>query len=163
MPVANNGRVGVYEYRAEPIELGFAALFGFDSEQTLWQKVSGEDTLTSESREFIPLAGFVFDQETVRAGALIFESKLTLNQELDSNELMLVIDIHRDGKLWFYQSISLKPFLNKNCSSCPSEVYQNLPAPLQEGDVFKSYLWNRGKQTFGFENIDIRLININLP
>lgn len=163
-PVVNNGRIGVYQYSTEPHELGFAGLFGFDAEQTLWQsKLGAADTILQESREFIPLAGFTIDEETTGSGALLFESKLGHSQEPDSSELLLVIDIHRDGKLWFYQSVSLKPFLNKDCNSCPAEVYQNIPAPLQEGDVFKCYLWNRGKQTIEIENIDIRIINLNVP
>jgi hypothetical protein len=162
-PIANNGRVGIYQYSKEMFELSFADMFGFDPDAALWSKSFDNDSIQDASAEFVPLALLVADTLTVKAEALLFGSTL-IRQNLDSEaELLLVIDIQRGGKLLHYSSIALKPFLQDDCTSCVAEVYHPLPLKLETGDVFKCYLWNRNKQVFGLENFDIQLIKLNLP
>lgn len=162
-PVTNNGRVGIYKYSNENIELSFAGMFGFKPGTALWSKSFANDSILDASAEFVPLALLVTDTCTAQAEALLYNANL-IRQDMDAGAgLLLVIDIQRGGKLLHYNSIALKPFIQDNCTSCVAEVYHPLPLQLEKGDVFKCYLWNRDKQVFGLENIDIQLIQLNLP
>jgi hypothetical protein len=148
VPVANNGRIGLYRLNRNDSPKQLSALI-VPSMVELIPTVPDSIDIDDDT-EFFELARMPFTSlENMRA--LAFEA-MAKAHTTTVKDLHLVVDISNDGGNVFYDSFRLDPFFEESRSVSFVGAYINLPQFEKPGAMLKCYLWNAGRNHIILKN-----------
>jgi hypothetical protein len=162
LPIANNGRIGIYSKTALTAPLSFEKLVMAEKQKSLlYQRL--EDAILEKDNDncrvfqkaFLPLADTVFDFESNDV-SLFFEARI-LSANLPE-KLFLVMDASSDDGSKHYESFNLKPFFEADSTIGRPALMMQLPHNIKQELNLRIYLWNAGEQYLCIENLDFKLI-----
>lgn len=170
IPVANNGKIGLYKKQSGGQQLSFDALCLMPQQHLLLAKEQHDfkslivqDSLTSclsANQEYMTLVDSVFSQNPANNIILAFEAEIS--SEVVNPNLTLVLDVSDDKGYHFYDSFSLRAFFESGqAESTHVRLVLNLPEIALENKRIKSYLWNPAKQYLCFNGLKLSLIEYN--
>ncbi|MBZ0242336.1 MAG: hypothetical protein K8F24_03895, partial [Bacteroidales bacterium] len=170
IPVANNGKIGLYKKQAVSQALSFEDLclvkeqhLLIAKEQNDFKSLVAKDSLTrclSENQEYITLVDSLFVQKPEAGLALAFGTQLTA--ETENPGLTVVLDISDDQGYHFYDSFPLYAFFESGLAeSASAHLMLNIPTISLENKRIKTYLWNPTKQYLCFNDLKVSLIEYN--
>lgn len=170
IPMANNGRIGLYKKQVLEEPLSFEALCLIQQQHLLFAKTQNDfnslvskDSLTdclTANQEYFTLVDSLFDQNPEAGIALAFGAQI--KAEMSNPGLTVVLDISDDKGFHFYDSFPLQAFFESGQAEVASvNLIMNLPEVLLENNRIKSYLWNPAKQYLCFNELKVSLIEYN--
>jgi hypothetical protein len=163
LPIANNGRIGVYRKTAPATPLSYEKLVMKEHQNIVYQQKLINTSLEKDSshnchvfqKAFLPLADTVIDAE-INEAAVYFEAKI-FSANLPE-KLFLVMDASTDDGLKHYESFDLKPFFEADSTIGSPALMMHLPQGINNELKLRIYLWNAGEQYLCIENLDFKLI-----
>lgn len=148
VPVANNGRIGLYRLNRNASPKQLTALI-VPSMIELISTVPDSLDIDADT-EFFELAKMPFTSlENMRA--IAFEA-MAKAHTTPVKDLHLVVDISTTGGNVFYDSFRLDPFFEESRSVSFVGAYINLPQFEKPGAMLKCYLWNAGRNHIILKN-----------
>ncbi|MDY0077089.1 MAG: hypothetical protein RBR87_07400 [Bacteroidales bacterium] len=170
IPVANNGKIGLYKKQAVGQALSFEDLcliqkqhLLITKEQNNFRSLVAKDSLTAclpINQEYMILVDSLFVQKPGIGLALAFGAQL--KAETVNPGLSVVLDISDDQGYHFYDSFSLQAFFESGLAESTSvHLMLNIPAISLENKRIKTYLWNPTKQYLCFNGLKVSLIEYN--
>jgi len=170
LPIADNGKIGLYKKQAAGQALSFEELclmpqqhLLIAKEQNDFKSLVAKNSLQeclSENQEYMTLVDSLFVQNPEGGLALAFGAQILA--ETANPGLTVVLDISGDQGYHFYDSFSLNAFFDSGLAESASvHLMLNLPAISLENKRIKAYLWNPAKQYLCFNDLKISLIEYN--
>ncbi len=170
IPVANNGKIGLYKKNSVGQQLSFENLCLIPQQHLLLAKeqhdfksLLAKDSLSSclsANQEYMTLVDSVFSQNPANNIILAFEAQI--GSEVANPNLTLVLDISDDEGYHFYDSYPMHAFFESGqAESAAVNLILNLPEIALENKRIKSYLWNPAKQYLCFNGLKLSLIEYN--
>ncbi len=163
LPIANNGRIGLYRKIMPDALLSYENLVMAENQNIMYQRKLNDISLEKDSshncsvfqKAFLPLADTVFDSET-RDVSVFFNAEI-LSANLPE-KLFLVMDASSDDGLKHYESFDLKPFFEADSTIGRPALMMQLPQNIKQEIKLRIYLWNAAEQYLCIENLDFKLI-----
>ncbi|MBK9292062.1 MAG: glycosyltransferase family 39 protein [Bacteroidetes bacterium] len=155
IPVANNGRLGLYRYDSLSGEKQLRDLVMPD-QSTLWPVNDSRIVLTPET-EFAELVSAPYPAAAL-SRALLFEAAATADM-IPVKNLHLVVDISQGEKQLFYDSFRLDPFFENTDGEAIVRTFVNLPGLAEAGTRLKCYLWNAGANRLIINNPTVEILS----
>lgn len=170
VPIANNGKIGLYKNQAVGQALSFEDLCLMPQQHLLiakkqndFKNLVAKDSLTaclSANHEYMPLVDSLFAQNPEAGLTLAFSAQI--KAETAHPGLSVVLDISDDQGYHFYDSFPLQSFFDSDLAESASvHLMLNLPEVSLENKRIKSYLWNPAKQYLCFNDLKLSLIEYN--
>ncbi len=151
-PVANNGRIGLYNYTEKSSKKSWLELLLPVNEQHRINFVI--DTTVhciGLQDDFYPLKDTIIQETDQALTAVLFQAQAyTKNEKIEG--LNLVIDAKNANGFTFYDSYPLSIFFEKSVKQTVMSVFFQLPLGFPAGTRVKVYIWNPGKNEVCFQN-----------
>ena len=162
LPIANNGRIGIYSKTALTAPLSFEKLVMAEKQKSLLYQRLEDTGLEKDSsncwvfqKAFLPLVDTVFDAGKTNV-SVFFEAQML--SAILPEKLFLVMDASSDDGSKHYESFNLKPFFEADSTIGRPALMMQLPHNIKQELNLRIYLWNAGEQYLCIENLDFKLI-----
>ncbi|HMM12127.1 MAG TPA: glycosyltransferase family 39 protein [Bacteroidales bacterium] len=151
VPLANNGRLGLYRYDPNAGHKPIAALLMSSSTFSM-SPLQQDTTIMEPETEFMELINVPYEaSDAVRA--IVFQA-MARSQLPATKDLHLVADISSPEGQMFYDSFRLDPFFNQSGLK-DIGAFINLPSSVKQGAALKCYLWNAGRNHIRLHDIKL--------
>ncbi|MDP2237335.1 MAG: glycosyltransferase family 39 protein [Bacteroidales bacterium] len=148
VPVANNGKIGLFSLDKSAAEKPFIELLMPDKLHLVYAEQDSTMSCLKPDDAFLPLIDTTFSFQNNSDFSILFESFATSEQAI--NGLHFVLDITSEDGSRHYDSFPLSPFFEGNKSVAKMEVFLNIPSINQVDTKLKCYIWNPGKNEICF-------------
>ncbi len=163
LPLANNGRIGLYRKTQADKSPTYVELVLVNEQKLIYQRELINTSLDHDSSRncrvfqeaFLPLADTVFEPET--SDISVFFEATILSANLPK-KLFLVMDATSDDGLKHYESFDLRPFFEADSTNGRPALMMQTPKDFNTEIKLRIYLWNAGEQYLCIENLDFKLI-----
>lgn len=155
MPIANNGRIGLYRIDFNGTVKQLSQLILPDKKESVRLT---DSILTIQSMdEFIELSISQYaSAETARA--LVFDGFALAGPET-VKDMHLVVDVSSGQGNLFYDSFRLDPFFEQSTKACHVSAFINLPFQVNPDTRLKCYLWNAGRNQMKIINPRVEILH----
>ena len=167
MPVANNGRVGIYSRQHLADKMNHADLLGLNQQQRLMQlRPSIGDTAAdgfwclNEGQQFLPLLDTILDQTWPGSYVLYFQSMARV-LSAEQSAFSLVLDVSDEEGFRWYDSFPFEAFFENQQLETKLAVLMNLPAKSPKKTRVKCYLYNPKMYYLCFKNLTFNIFDYN--
>jgi hypothetical protein len=155
VPVANNGKVGLYTTDKTSAEKHLSELLIPDESLLVFSHPGSQFVCLKPEEEFMPLIDTSLLLTNEKTLSLLFESEgSSLNAV---NGLHLVMDITSQDGFRHYDSFPLAPFYEGKTNAVKMEVFLNIPSINQVDTKLKCYIWNPSKNEICIRNSKLYL------
>ena len=151
-PVANNGRIGLYNYTEKNSKKSWLELLLPVNEQHKTNSIIDTTVHCIGSQEdFYPIKDTTIQETDQALTAVLFQAQAyAKNEKIEG--LNLVIDAKNANGFSFYDSYSLSIFFEKSVNQTVMSVFFQLPQGFPAGTRVKVYIWNPVKNEVCFQN-----------
>jgi|GEM_PF-2309224 len=153
VPVANNGKIGLFSLDKASAEKPFIQLLMPDKLQLFYADHDSTMLCLKPEDTYLPLIDSTFSIQNNFNFSILFESFATSEQAI--NGLHFVLDITSADGSRHYDSFPLSSFFEGNKQAAKMEVFLNIPSINQVDTKLKCYIWNPGKNEICFRNTKV--------
>jgi len=170
MPIANNGKIGLYRKQQIGTTNSFSRLTGLDWQRQLYSKdlselsaVFSADTSNHcqrSNQEYITLTDSVFSLDS--SSSKLISLRASVETESKVSRLFVVLDISDESGYHYYDSFSLQFFFESGTVDDTNiKLMMNIPDQAVEKKKIKAYLWNPDKHYLCFNDLKFSIIDYN--
>ncbi len=167
LPVANNGRIGIYARQSEPKIMQNIDLLGLDQQHHIMHlQPLPADTFQdgfwclNEGQQFLPLLDTTINETWPKTTVLYFQSKARI-LAAEQRGFSLVLDISGEDGFRYYDSFPFDAFFENEQLETDLAVVMNLPEWSAKKTRIKCYLYNPKMYYLCFKNLTFNIFDYN--
>jgi hypothetical protein len=162
LPIANNGKIGLYRLTDNSKVKSYTELMGLEHQNRIFSmvKYQGPDLNTMPMNTNFLLVDTVMSLPVTDSLVLVFECKASLMGE-NKGGLHFVMDLSNNidnQNFKYYDSFTLDPFFEHGTKQAKIEVILRIPNIEQKNVRYKCYIWNNGSNDLIYNDMKLQIV-----